>query len=72
MQDLQHCIECVIKSTYQLVNLEEKEEEDLGALLKNSQFNDEGRINVTEVMEWCFKTQTVRDYFKVLEMAGPE
>jgi len=42
VQDLQHCIECVIKSTYQLVNLEEKEEEDLGALLKNSQFNDEG------------------------------
>jgi len=72
VQDLQHCIECVIKSTYQLVNLEEKEEEDLGALLKNSQFNDEGRINVTEVMEWCFKTQTVRDYFKVLEMAGPD
>jgi hypothetical protein len=31
-----------------------------------------GRINVTEVMEWCFSCREVRAYFAALGMEGPE
>lgn len=71
--DLEFMMISCCNATFKIIGLVESEvnEEDITEFL-SKHFNDDSRVNISQMLKWCAKTSEIRDYMLKIKKFPPE
>lgn len=71
--DLEFMMISCCNATFKILGLSESEvnEEDITEFLGKN-FNDDSRVNISQMLKWCAKTPEIRDYMVKIKKLPPE
>lgn len=70
--DLDFLLSSCAKATYKILQINaEVNDEELQEFLNNS-FAENQRINISQLLKWCVKTDEIRTYFQLIKKEAPE
>lgn len=70
--DVKFMLSCCITSTYRIHKITtEHNEEELDRFVVDN-FNDEARVNISQLIKWCCQNAHIKEFFTVIKKEMPE